>query len=133
MGEREDQRVQPQKRKKKQSMEAKATDSNAMTTLQTTSSTIDRLSDSQPRRSHCRSQLELPPPRRSHLGDKYDATESGHRQIADRKSDVDHHHRDILSLSLSLSKFLCLFGVLVGRENREGFIIIYTETDDGEC
>ncbi|QCE07253.1 hypothetical protein DEO72_LG9g2270 [Vigna unguiculata] len=35
--------VQPQNKKKKQSMETRATDSNAVTTLHTTSSTIDTL------------------------------------------------------------------------------------------
>lgn len=85
--------VQPQKRKKKQSIPAKATDSNAVITVQTTSSTIVRIRDSQPRSSHCRSQFELPP------GNKYAATESGHRNTADRNTDVDdHHHRDIVSL-----------------------------------
>ncbi|KAH0994337.1 hypothetical protein GBA52_018201 [Prunus armeniaca] len=71
--------VHPQKTKKKNSIETKATDSNAVTSGQTTSSTIDRLSS-----GHHLSRLR------------------GAHPIGDLNADADRH-QDILSCSLDCS------------------------------
>ncbi|KAL4379538.1 hypothetical protein GQ457_02G036970 [Hibiscus cannabinus] len=74
------QKVQPQKRKKKQSMETKATDSNAVTTLQTTSSTIEKLSCGNPMEAH----------------------RNGHRrwmpELNGRRSDATHRNAEVAHL-----------------------------------
>ncbi|KAL6278485.1 hypothetical protein ACE6H2_022086 [Prunus campanulata] len=74
--------VHPQKTKKKKSVETKATDSNAVTSGQTTSSTIDRLSS-----GHHLSSLR------------------GAHPIGDLNADADRH-QDILSCSLDCSLHL---------------------------
>jgi hypothetical protein len=88
--------VQPQKRKKKQSMETKATDSNAEISPHTTSSTIHEKLMSNP------------------LGARCDETKLGHLETDDRPSEITHsrsNHRnadvahDIFLSSLDLFLF----------------------------
>ena len=104
--------VQPQKTKKKQSIETKATDSTAVMRDHTTSSTIEEW------RRFCGAQLgentELPK-LWGQIGVKYEERSLGQREIetggeklrsSHRKADDDHLDADIsltISLSLSLS------------------------------
>ncbi|RYQ89901.1 hypothetical protein Ahy_A09g044917 [Arachis hypogaea] len=81
--------VQPQNKKKKQSIETRATDSNAVTTPHTTSSTIDRPTTPD----------HLISLRGDHAGVMYDATASGHRITDDDlavKSDLSHRNADAI-------------------------------------
>ncbi|KAI4301692.1 hypothetical protein L6164_034943 [Bauhinia variegata] len=87
--------VQPQNRKKKQSMDTSATDSNAVTTLHTNSSTIDTSISP----AHLlRDQLKLL------AGVMYDATIPGHR-ITDEptKDSISSHHDADLDQPLAIS------------------------------
>lgn len=110
-----DQTVQPQKRKKKQSMEIRATDSKAVTRLHSTLSTTEKS------RSGHRN------PRLDHLGEKYEETSSGHRKIesggvnsSSSQRNIDHPQAisvdflslDSRSLSLPLSQALCVFAAM---------------------
>jgi hypothetical protein len=95
--------VQPQKRKKKHSMETKATDSNAEISAHATSSTIHEKLMSKPRVAH--------------LGARYEETKLGHLETDDRPSEITHsrsNHRNAdvahdISLPLWIFFFLDFF------------------------
>nr|DAD38328.1 TPA_asm: hypothetical protein HUJ06_008969 [Nelumbo nucifera] len=100
------QRVQPQKTKKKHSIAAKAKDSKTVTKVHSTSSTMVKLKSGHRKLS------------KAHLGVKYEKLNSGHRNIAGdreksksnhRKAD-DAHIRPILDLSFSISCYRPLLG-----------------------
>ncbi|EOY11684.1 Uncharacterized protein TCM_026785 [Theobroma cacao] len=97
------QTVQPQKRKKKQSMETKATDSNAVIRPQTTSSTTEKLK-----------LLSSGHPKNHHLGTNIEEeTNCGHRRIDDRndtsseatRRNADVAHLPAIFISVSVSFF----------------------------
>ena len=99
-------RVHPQKRKKKPRKETKATDSKAVTRLQTTSSTM----------FHDSKFLTPMPPRGAQfLGARYEENRPDHLRIDERPRDKysasNHRNADVahdISLSLSLSLLNCL-------------------------
>ena len=100
--------MHPQKRKKKPSKETKATDSKAVTRLQTTSSTM----------FHDSKFLTPMPPRVAQfLGARYEENRPDHLRIDERPRDKysvsNHRNADVahdisLSLSLSLKLSVCL-------------------------
>ncbi|CAL0320932.1 unnamed protein product [Lupinus luteus] len=82
--------VQPQNKKKKQSIETRATDSNAVTTLHTNSSTMETLM----------SPDHLNNLRGDHLGVMYDATIPGHRVIDEPPDNSNINHRNVDAIRL---------------------------------
>ncbi|KAF1880371.1 hypothetical protein Lal_00049008 [Lupinus albus] len=112
--------VQPQNKKKKHSIETRATDSNAVITLHINSSTIETLM----RPDHLNNL------RGDHLGVMYDATISGHL-ITDEppeSSNVNHRNADAIRLysvsTLRLNKvpFSCAVYKLQEGGNKSGDI-----------
>ncbi|KAF1861203.1 hypothetical protein Lal_00000622 [Lupinus albus] len=82
--------VQPQNKKKKQSIETRATDSNAVTILHTNSSITETLM----------SPDHLNNLRGDHLGVMYDATIPGHRVMEEppENSNINHRNADAIRL-----------------------------------
>ncbi|KAI5326296.1 hypothetical protein L3X38_035370 [Prunus dulcis] len=109
--------VHPQKTKKKKSIETKATDSNAVTNGQTTSSTIDRLSS-----GHHLSRL-----RGAHPIDDLNVDADRHQDILSCSLDCSLHFSDpALAFSLVSTEFVFV------RRGREGAGFLYMEESDGK-
>lgn len=110
--------VQPQNKKKKQSMETRATDSNAVTTPHTNSSTMETLM----RPDHL---INL---RGDHLGVTYDATIAGHRITDDRSdnSNINQRNADAIDYSVKINlPFSQLSAVYSILEMGVGYLFVY--------